>query len=188
MAYAQTAKKVLSSKGVQTTLTYVAIAVAVYIAYRLMAKTIKGLAVGVADLFDANVNQTLDSTESQDETSMTDAEEQAFKAQAKAIANGQEQALNETGFLGMQDPDEEAIFTPLMSLNGAQLRQVYGEYGVRQGRTLFEEYQAKLSGSILESFTYYDDRVVNCTSYFDDCNEVEFARAIWQKSGIPTTF
>ena len=48
MAYAQTAKKVLSSKGVQTTLTYVAIAVAVYIAYRLMAKTIKGVAMGVA--------------------------------------------------------------------------------------------------------------------------------------------
>ena len=188
MAYAQTAKQILSNKTVQKTLTYVAIAVVVYIAFRLLSKTAKGIGTAIEDLFNLNVGQTLENTESQDGTTMTDAEIQAFKAEAKAIADGQEQALNETGFLGMSDPNEEAIFNPLLDLNGAQLREVYSEYGVRQGRTLFEEYQAKLSGSIFGSLNYYDERVEGCTSYFDNCSEVEFARGIWKKSGIPTTF
>ena len=88
----------------------------------------------------------------------------------------------------MSDPDESAIFNPLLDKNGAQLREIYREYGQRRGRTLFETYTLKLSDGLFQSFTYFDDRVEGCTNYFDDCREVEFTRAIWQKSGIPMSF
>jgi hypothetical protein len=76
----------------------------------------------------------------------------------------------------------------LLDFNGAQLREVYREYGQRRGLTLFETYQQKLDGFGLGSYNYYDDRVQGCETYFDNCSEIDFARALWMKSGIPISF
>ena len=169
-------------------LVYAVLALVVYLLYRMVKKGLSNVFVGISDALNTDVNEQLEVTETNDGTTMTVAELEQFQPIAKAIADQQEQALYEEGFLGMADPDESAIFMPLLDKNGAQLREIYREYGQRRGRTLFETYSLKLSDGLFQSFTYYDDRVEGCTSYFDDCREVEFARAVWQKSGIPMSF
>lgn len=173
---------------IPTIVTYAVLALVVYLMFRLVKKGFTNLSEGIGDFLNTDAQQQLQSTEAEDGTTMTPQEIQEFKSTAQQIADAQELALYQSGFLGLSDPDEEALFMPLLDYNGAQLREIYGEYGQRRGKTLFEAYQSKLKGGILESFAYYDDRVVGCESYFDNCSEVEFARGIWQKSGIPISF
>jgi len=173
---------------VPTILTYAVLAVVVYLMYRLIKKGFTNLSQGIGDFLNTDVQQQLQVSEAQDGTVLTEQEVQDFKSTAKQIADAQENALYSTGFFGISDPDEEALFMPLLDYNGAQLREIYREYGQRRGKTLFEAYQNKLRGGMLESFAYYDDRVQGCENYFDDCSEVEFARGIWMKSGLPISF
>jgi len=171
-----------------TILVYAVLALVVYLLYRMVKKGLSSVFVNISDALNTDVDEQLEVTETNDGTTMTVDEIEQFQPIAKAIADQQEQALYEEGFLGMSDPDESAIFNPLLDKNGAQLREIYREYGQRRGRTLFETYTLKLSDGLFQSFTYFDDRVEGCTNYFDDCREVEFTRAIWQKSGIPMSF
>jgi len=171
-----------------TIITYAVIALVIYFLVRLIKKGVSEFFTGVGDFLNTDANEQLNVTESADGTSLTEAEQQAFEPIAKQVADSQENALYQTGLFGQANPDEEALFTPLLDYNGAQLREIYREYGQRRAKTLFEAYQEKLRGGVLESFAYYDDRVEGCESYFDDCSEVEFARGIWKKSGLPISF
>jgi hypothetical protein len=64
---------------------------------------------------------------------------------------------------------------------------VYREFDTRDGKTLFNFYAEELSTSLI-GMNYYEDGLDSCGSYFDNCNEAEFMRAIWNKSGLPLTF
>ena len=172
---------------IPTIVTYAVLAIVVYLLFRLVRKGVRDFTSGIGDFLNTNAQEQLDSTEAQDGTTMTNEEQNAFKPIAKQVADGQEFALYQTNLLGFSDPDEDALFMPLLDYNGAQLREIYGEYGQRRGRTLFEAYQDKLKGG-LSSMIYYDERIQGCESYFDQCDEVEAGRGIWQKSGIPLTF
>jgi len=172
---------------VPTIVTYAVLAIVVYLLFRLVRKGVRDFTSGIGDFLNNNAQEQLDSTEAQDGTTMTTEEQNAFQPIAKQIADSQELALYQTNLLGFSNPDEQALFTPLLDYNGAQLREIYGEYGQREGKTLFEAYQEKLVGG-LASEIYFDERVEGCETFFDQCDEVEAARGIWQKSGIPITF
>jgi len=172
-----------------TILVYAVFAVVIYLIFRMVKRGFSEVFTGIGDVLNTDANTQLNNTQAADGTTMTVDEANAFKPIAKQIADSQELALYETGFFGQSDPDEEQLFTPLLDYNGAQLREVYREYGQRRGKTLFEAYGDKLSqDTLFSSYVYYDDKVEGCTSYIDNCYEVTFARAIWQKSGIPIAF
>lgn len=172
-----------------TVVTYAILAVVGYLLYRFVKKGLINVTQGVGDFLNTDAEEQLNSSEAADGTSMTDVEVQQFKTTARQMADGQENALYTTSLGGiLNNPDEDAIFQPLLEYNGAQLREIYREYGQRRGKTLFEAYQNKLDGDVFNSLVYYDDRVVGCESYVDNCYEVQFARAIWQKSGVPISF
>lgn len=173
---------------VPTIVTYAVIALVIYFLVRLIRKGVSEFFQGVGDFLNTDANEQLEVTEAEDGTSLTEAEQQAFEPVAKQVADSQENALYQTGIFGQENPDEEALFMPLLDYNGAQLREIYREYGQRRGKTLFEAYQEKLSSGLFETMIYYDERVEGCESYFDQCTEVSFARGIWQKSGIPISF
>lgn len=129
---------------------------------------------------EVNVSNVLSTTQSADGT----IEQNSFKATAKMIADGQFNAMDGVG------TDESNLFDPLLDLTGAELRQVFEEFGSRDGRTLFQWYRDELCAGGLDacvftSFIYHDGRVPGCESYGDQCHELEFMRAIWQKSGLP---
>lgn len=174
---------------IPTILTYAVLALVVYLMYRLVKKGFINLSEGIGDFLNTDAQQQLDSTEAEDGTTMTGQEVQDFKSTAKQIADAQENALYASGLFGLvSDPDEEGLFMPLLDYNGSQLREIYGEYGQRRGKTLFEAYQDKLDGGALMSFYYFDERVVGCETYFDSCSEVDFARGLWRKAGLPISF
>ena len=173
---------------IPTIITYAVIALVIYFLVRLIKKGVSELFTGIGDFLNTDTNEQLNVTESEDGTSLTEAEQQAFEPIAKQVADAQELALYETGFFGMDDPDEINLFMPLLEYNGAQLREIYREYGQRRGKTLFEAYASKLSSGLFQSLAYWDESVPGCEMYFDDCDEVEFARGIWQKSGLPISF
>jgi hypothetical protein len=172
-----------------TVLVYAVLALVVYLLIRMVKKGFSNVVTGIGDALNTDAQDQLNSTTALDGTSMTADEIQAFKSTAKQVADSQELALYETGFFGTADPDEDAIFRPLFDYNGAQLREIYKEYGQRNGKTLFETYQTKLNqDTMFSSLVYWDDSAEGCTSYFDQCYEVDFARALWMKSGIPISF
>jgi len=171
-----------------TILVYAVFAVVIYLIFRMVKRGFSEVFTGIGDVLNTDTNEQLNNTQAADGTTMTVDEANAFKPIAKQIADSQELALYETGFFGQSDPDEEQLFVPLLDYNGAQLREVYREYGQRRGKTLFETYGDKLKNGIFASLVYHDDRAEGCTSVFDECYEVTFARAIWQKSGIPIAF
>lgn len=171
-----------------TIVTYAVLAIVVYFLFRMVKKGFSNISTGISDALNTDAQDQLNATTAEDGTEMTDEEVDVFKAIAKQQADAQELALYEEGLFGMSDPDELNLFMPLLDYNGAQLREIYRQYGQRRGKTLFEAYGSKLSDSLFQSLVYHEERVPGCQSWFDQCDEVEFARAIWQKSGIPISF
>lgn len=172
-----------------TIVTYAILAIVVYLLYRFVKKGLINVTQGVGDFLNTDAAEQLNASEAADGTSMTSEEVQQFKTTARQMADSQENALYSTSLGGLlNNPDEDALFQPLLDYDGAQLREIYREYGQRRGKTLFEAYQDKLDGDILNSLVYYDERVQGCEEYLDNCYEVQFARGIWQKAGIPISF
>ncbi len=130
-------------------------------------------------------------TPTQDGTQPIPSEIEAYQSTAQTIAQGQFVAMDMTG------TDEMGLFNGVVNLNGWQLQQVYAEYGIKQGKNLFEWYQSELGDGIFSGGVYWcgatglnctDGQVPGCESWSDNCYEADFMRAIWEKSGLPITF
>ena len=189
----KTAKKVPGGPIIQG----VVVLALLLVTYYVLRAVIKGIASGVETLIDppARPEDLVDETPTADGTSMTEAEIEAFKPTAKSISESQYNAMQGAG------TDESALFSPLVNLNGAQLQQVFAEYGKKDSKNLFDWYASELADTDFGSvWAYYcgsgwgmtfdceDGQSPGCESYWDQCTEREFARSIWQKSGLPITF
>jgi len=185
----KTAKKVPGGPIIQG----VVVLALLLVTYYVLRAVIKGIASGVETLIDPPVSpeELVDETPTADETDLTEAEEDAFALTAQSIAQGQYNAMQGTG------TDEDALFSPLVGLNGSQLQQVFAAYGIKEGKDLFGWYQDELANSAFMSLIYYcgwgsldceDGQVPGCETYWDQCTEGAFMRSIWQKSGLPITF
>ena len=141
-----------------------------------------GLIDGV-ERFDTNgnVQDTAENATPKDGTSVAAIEEEFANAAAN-YANAQYAAMEGYG------TDENALIFPLTNLTGAQLIMVYEAFGVKEGKNLFQWYSSELAGSSWTGLIYSDDNVEGCTSYWDECTELDIMRAIWDKSGLPITF
>jgi len=129
---------------------------------------------------DKTVKDVVESSTTTDGTTVID-EENTFEAEAKTIADGQYNAMQGKGTY------EQSLYSGVSNLNGAQLQLVYQAFGKRDGKTLFEWYADELCDNFFCGY-WYQDTVPNCTTWSDNCTELEFMRAIWQKSGLPLTF
>ena len=152
-----------------------------FLLLRFLKSTLMGAVGSIADALDKGVEKTLNETSASDGTQL---EGNSFTPQAKTIADAQYLELSKGWY---QNTSEDALFSSVINLNGAQLREVYREFDTRDGKTLFNFYAEELSTSLI-GMNYYEDGLDSCSSYFDNCNEAEFMRDIWNKSGLPLTF
>lgn len=156
--------------------------VIIYVLYRFSSGAISAIKKLFKDAGKGkDVKDIVDDTDPSDGSTV---DEDAYSTTASIIADGQETAMSGYG------TDEFNLFEPLIDLNGAQLQQVYRAFDVRDGKNLFEWYKDELCAGFpdpcaFNSYVYHNENVNGCSSYSDQCNELEYARAIWEKSGIP---
>jgi hypothetical protein len=119
----------------------------------------------------------------------TDPEESAFAAEAKSIANRLETALFGSNTLFGYNTDEEGVFANLIPYNGAELREIAYQFGTRNGYTLVGALQNELCDhtwgcNVFQEGDEYTGQAPGCESYFDQCTEFKFAKAIMKKSDL----
>lgn len=131
-----------------------------------------------------NVDRMIENTPTQDGTVMTNSERNAYKPQARVIADRLQEAMDGAGTAS------QTIWTSLCGLNGAELQVVFSEYGVRDDEDLFSWFANDLSDNWFTSDLPDDDgcEEVVCSDAGAICTEIEAMRNLWQKSGIPITF
>jgi len=113
-------------------------------------------------------------------------------ADAELIANSMETSMIGTG------TNEGAMFTALTGvngencLNGASLNKIYAKFGVRDYNgemlDLYGWYGQELGSALFVTNVWSSDCVDGCTSWWDHCRDLDFMRAIWNKSSIPVNF
>lgn len=132
-------------------------------------------------------------TQTQDDVPPTDPEIQAFESQAQFIADSQAQAMEAEG------TNEESLFNQLIDLTGWQLVMVADAFGMRpypstfggsEQKSIFGWYDEELCENCTWCLSYSHENVEGCEPgegdfWCSSCNEREFMRAIWRKSGIP---
>jgi len=94
--------------------------------------------------------------------------------------------------------NEGAMFTALTGvngencLNGASLNKIYSKFGVRDYNgnmlDLYGWYGQELGSALFITNVWSSDCVDGCTSWWDNCRDLDFMRAIWTKSSIPVNF
>ena len=176
----------------------------IFFLVRAIAKNIGGT---ITEFFDnQNLQQIVDNTATVDGTDFANnSEENAFKPQARIIADAQYMAMAGSG------TNETQLNTGLLDLNGAQLQLVFAEYGNKDGYNLFDWYSGDISdwysvqwnnSEVVYGLTYEDiapyvashgsDKgTLNWFMGGDDAwliSERALMRAIWEKSGLPLTF
>lgn len=143
---------------------------------------------------ESELQNQIDNTQANDEGDNPEAS--ITPTQAQTIANGQLTMMNQFNI------DEDAMYDALKNLNGNDLRLVYESFGVQplEGLVstnyldLFGWYSAKLDNSYFGGMGWNDASLSdvplepNCGSYWDNCTEVDYMRAIWWKSGLTLNF
>jgi|TARA_R110000868_G_C10743760_1_gene752609 hypothetical protein len=85
-----------------------------------------------------------------------------------------------------------SLMASVECLNGASLNKVYASFGARDYDgdmlDLFGWFAGELENAPFTSLIYYNECVADCDSYWDQCRETTYMRAIWSKSSIVTTF
>jgi hypothetical protein len=176
----------------------------IFFLIRAIAKNIGG---SINDFFaNQNLQQVVNNTPTIDGTDFENSsEENAFKPQARIIADAQYMAMAGGG------TNETQLYTGLLDLNGAQLQMVFAEYGEKDGYNLFDWYSGDISdwysvqwnnSEVIYGVSYEDiapyvashGKDKGTLSWFqggDDAwliSERALMRAIWEKSGLPLTF
>ena len=110
--------------------------------------------------------------------------------EANLIANNLQNAMAGWG------TDTSVMFSALQCLNGASLNKIYASFGARSynagwgqpttDRDLFGWFAGELEYGW--SNWYYNDCVPTCSTFTDNCGELDYMRGIWVKSSIPITF
>lgn len=195
-------KSDFGKKTVKILIVTIVLAIVFYIV-RAIAKNLGG---AIGEFFEEqNLQQIVENTPTQDGTDFeNNAEENAFRPQARIIADSQEQALDV-----WYGTNETQLYQGLIPLNGAQLQLVFEEFGTRQGSNLFEWYAGDLSDSsfsIINDLNYgqyglnYEDIEPYIASHGQvtggvflvgegwAISERQLMLAIWEKSGLPLTF
>ena len=170
-------------RGTVRTIVLVVLLIVLIILIRRGFKGLSEIFVSIKD--QRQIDDVINATTPNDGSEIDDPSIQDFEAEAKTLAQGQYNAMKGFG------TNEQALFTPLLDLNGAQLCKVYQAYGVKQGKDLFGWYQDELGSSNwipFESANLWDESVEGCETYTDFCTETDAMRAIWNKSGLPLTF
>ena len=106
------------------------------IIFFLVRAIVKNIGGTITEFFDnQNLQQIVDNTATVDGTDFANnSEENAFKPQARNIADAQYMAMAGGG------TNETQLYTGLIDLNGAQLQLVFAEYGNKDGYNLFDWY------------------------------------------------
>lgn len=128
-----------------------------------------------------NVQETAEGAVPLDDSSVEEIEE-SFQDEAFNFANAQYAAMEPYG------TDEETLMFPLTALSGAQLIMIYEAFGVRDGKNLFQWYASELDSWTVTGGVWYQENIEGCSTYFDNCSQIEAMRGIWVKSGLPITF
>jgi len=85
-----------------------------------------------------------------------------------------------------------SLMASVECLNGASLNKVYASFGARDYDgdmlDLFGWFAGELENAPFTSLIYFNECVADCDSYWDQCRETSYMRAIWSKSSIVTTF
>mgnify|MGYP003153418754 CR=1 FL=1 len=205
-AFTQILNQFMKSKAGKTSLRVLMVVVVLALIYWLLKTIAKGVGGQISEFFEnQNLAQIVENTPTQDGTDFeNNSEENAFRPQARVIADAQEQAMDV-----WYGSNETQLYQGILPLNGAQLQMVFEEFGTRQGANLFEWYAGDISDS---SFSIIND--LNYDSYglnYEDIepyiashgqvtggvflvgegwaiSERQLMIAIWEKSGLPITF
>ena len=120
----------------------------------------------------------------------TDADRTLSDADAFQKAEAVYIAMDRTG------TQEQTIFNALECLNGRDLQLVACQFGRRQDKTIFEwfydEFQTNSFLANFSSQVYHCNTNTGCDcswegecdKYWDQCDEMQFLRSMWKKSGI----
>ena len=162
--------------------------VVIVVLYLLLKKAINAIKIASAKREDQkNVEETTGAYENQsggfsgfnDGSSMTEYEAIQFRPTAALIADQQYQAMEGVG------TDEETLFNTLVALNGSELNLVAQEFGVRDGKNIFQWYSEELCPGGLwggcYSSPYWNENVSGCDSLVNACSELGFMQAIWRR-------
>jgi hypothetical protein len=197
----------MKSKAGKTSLKVLMVIVVLALIYWLIKSVAKSIGGQVSDFFEEqNLQQIVENTATIDGTDFeNNSEENAFKPQARIIADAQYQAMAGSG------TNETQLYIGLLPLNGAQLQMVFAEFGNKDGYNLFEWYAGDISDWYSVQFNNsevlygidYDDIANYVATHGNDKGTVTFMGmgeehwtiserqlmlAIWEKSGLPLTF
>jgi hypothetical protein len=203
-AFTQILNQFMKSKAGKTSLRVLMVVVVLALIYWLLKTIAKGVGGQISEFFEnQNLAQIVENTPTQDGTDFeNNSEENAFKPQARVIADAQEQAMDV-----WYGTNETQLYQGLLPLNGAQLQMVFEEFGTRQDANLFEWYAGDISDqSFINDLNYgsyglnYEDIEPYIASHGDvtggiflvgegwAISERQLMIAIWEKSGLPITF
>ena len=161
-----------------------------FVAYRILKEVFNPKRKKSKEVIDNYIVNELPNTTPVDDSNPTDPET-ISDSEAQLIAQNLEVYMNETTF-GIPGTNEQGIFNSLQCLNGASLNKVYAEFGARnyEGTTmdLFGWFGQEFSNTVFGTLIHYNDCVPGCESYWDQCRDLSYLRAIWSKSSIPITF
>ena len=165
-------KKLGKTKG---TILYIAISLLIILAIRYLYRSIKDSREEEKEAKRRQQDvQDLVNTTAPEDNSVSD---ENFKPVATNIAGRLFNAMEGGG------TDEKALFEPLENLTGAQLRDVFEAFGVKEDKDLFQWFDDELNTN---SWLYVvtSDSIEGCSSWFDQCSEREAMVSIWKKSGL----
>mgnify|MGYP003633927942 FL=1 len=188
MSYAVAISQFSKSKGGKATIKILVGALVLLVAYLVLKKVFEGIGEGFGNFFDSRtLRQVVDGTPTLDGTEMVG----SFKPQAKQIADQCEDAMA-FSWGGNWTTDEKALFATIIDLNGAQLKQVYEQFGIRGGDDLFTWYKEDLGDSLIymSNPTNWGITEEQLTAHMGErtgnIRERQLMANIWEKSGLIT--
>ena len=200
-AFTQVLNSFMKSKAGKTSLKILLVVLVLAVIYWILKKFMGNIGEGIENWRDdRNTQEVCNNTPTIDGTTMTTSERNAFKPQAKIIADQQHSALSVTTFW-IPNTDENAVYNGIIDLNGAQLQMVWCEFGYIDDMDLFTWYAQDFSNTMVVtnynvgSYGLTEEQVlpyatshgvVNDASW--NIGEENLLKAIWEKSGLPLGF
>lgn len=191
-AYGEIAKGFTKSKAGQTIIKVTLGALMVAVVLFLIKKLFKNIGEKIEDFVDSQtIRQLVQQTPTMDGSTM----QNSFKPQARQIADQSQQAM-EFSWGGNWATDEKTLFSSVIDLNGAQLKQVFAEFGERGGMDLFQWYREDLGDGLvlISQATQWGMTEAQIEAHMganpvnnSSISERQLMANIWAKSGLTTS-
>jgi len=188
MSYAVAISKFAQTKGGKATIKVMVGSLVLLVVFLILKKIFKEIGEGWSNFIDSRtIRQLVDTTPTEDGTEMAG----SFKPQAKQIADQCEIAMA-FSWGGNWTTDEKALFSTIIDLNGAQLQQVYEQFGLREGSDLFAWYKEDLGDSLIYTSNPQpwgmteEQLLANMGERTGNIRERQLMANIWEKSGLIT--